>query len=75
MRYSHIINPHDGNAVTNYDAIIVISDNGAFGDIYSTSMMFNTLEEIKQIEQNQNFKTIVIKDKRVVYKNQGINID
>ena len=75
VRYSHIINPHDGNAVTNYDTIIVISDNGAFGDIYSTSMMFNTIEEIKQIEQNQNFKTIVIKDKRVVYKNQGINID
>lgn len=75
VRYSHIINPHDGSAVTNYDAIIVISDNGAFGDIYSTSMMFNTIEEIKQIEQNHNFKTIVIKDKRIVYKNQGINLD
>lgn len=72
VRYSHIINPSTGSAVTNYDEVIVISDNGTYGDAFSTSMMYNTIDEIKDLDEKLNLKTIVIKDKEVFYKNKGI---
>ena len=72
VRYSHIINPKTGSAVTNYDEVIVINDNGTYGDAFSTSMMFNTIEEIKQLEEKLNLKTIVIKDQQIIYKHDGI---
>lgn len=72
VRYSHIINPNDGSAITNYDTVIVLSNNGLYGDAFSTSMMFNTIEEIEQLEQQHNIKTIVIKDKEILHKHKGI---
>ena len=72
VRYSHIVNPKTGSAVTNYDEVIVINDNGTYGDAFSTSMMFNTIEEIKQLEEKLNLKTIVIKDQQIIYKHEGI---
>ena len=72
VRYSHIINPRDGSAVTNYDTVIVISDNGTYGDAFSTSMMYNTIEEIESLEEKLGFKTIVIKDKKIIHKHKGI---
>ena len=72
VRYSHIINPKDGSAVTNYDMVIVLSNNGTYGDAFSTSMMFNTIDEIKELEFNNGLRTIVIKDKEILYKHRDI---
>ena len=74
VTYSHIINPYTGSAINNYDEVIVISSDGAFGDALSTSMMFNTLDEIKELETKYDVKTLVIKDKKVIYKNEGIEL-
>ena len=74
ITYSHIINPVDGSAINENDAVIVISDKGYLGDALSTSMMMNTVEEIKEIEQAQNIKTIVIKNNEIIYKNEGIEV-
>jgi thiamine biosynthesis lipoprotein len=72
--YSHIINPITGSAINENDAVIVISDSGYLGDALSTSMMMNTVEEIKQIEIEQNVKTIVIKNNNVIYSNKDIEV-
>ena len=74
VKYSHIINPITGNAVNNYDSIIVVSEDGYLGDALSTSMMFNTIEEIKAIEQTQNVKVIVIKDHQLLYRNEDLQV-
>ena len=74
IRYSHIINPLTGSAISNYDEVIVISDIGYLGDALSTSMMMNTIDEIKDIETNYSVKTIVIKDNEIKYKNPNIEV-
>ena len=74
VTYSHIVNPITGQAINENDAVIVVSDSGALGDALSTSMMMNTVEEIKAIEQEQNVKCIVIKNKQVTYCNEGLEI-
>ena len=72
VKYSHIINPKTGSAETNYDEVIVISDNGTYGDAFATSMMFDTVETIKELEEQVGLKTIVIKDKKIVYRHKDI---
>ena len=74
VTYSHIINPITGRAINNYDAVVVISEKGYLGDALSTSMMMNTIEEIKTIEQEHNIQTLVIKDKKIVYQNESIEV-
>lgn len=74
VTYSHIVNPFTGDAVNENDAVIVISDKGYLGDVLSTSMMFNTVEEIKEIEQTQNVKTIVIKDNQITYSHKDLEV-
>lgn len=74
ITYSHIINPTNGSAINENDAVIVISDKGYLGDALSTSMMMNTVEEIKVIEQAQNVKVIVIKNNAVIYSNPNIEV-
>ena len=74
ITYSHIINPETGSAINNFDAVIVISEKGYYGDALSTSMMMNTIDEIKEIEQEHNVKTIVVKDKKIVYQNSEIEV-
>lgn len=74
VTYSHIINPINGSAINLNDAVIVISEKGYYGDAMSTSMMMNTVEEIKEIEIAHNIKTIVIRDNSIVYKNDGIEV-
>ena len=74
VTYSHIINPITGSAINNYDAVVVISEKGYLGDALSTSMMMNTIDEIKTIETEHNVKTLVIKDKKIVYQNEGIEV-
>ena len=74
--YSHIINPNTGSAIMENDAVIVITDNtlGYLGDALSTSMMMNTVEEIKEIEEDLGVKTIVVKDKKIVYNHPDIEL-
>ena len=72
--YSHIIDPFTGSAINENDAVIVVSSSGALGDALSTSMMMNTVEEIKEIEASQNVKCIVIKNKQVIYCNEGLEL-
>lgn len=74
VTYSHIVNPITGQAINENDAVIVVSDSGALGDALSTSMMMNTVDEIKTIEEEQNVKCIVIKNKQVAYCNEGLEI-
>ena len=72
--YSHIVNPITGSAINLHDAVIVVSLSGTVGDYLSTSMMMNTIEEIKQIEEDEYVETIVIKDKNVIYCNPNLEI-
>lgn len=74
VTYSHIINPITGSALNENDAVIVISDKGYYGDAMSTSLMMNTVDEIKEIEKEHGIKTIVIKDKKVIYSNEDIEV-
>ena len=74
VKYSHIVNPLNGKANYEYDAIIVVSETGYYGDALSTSMMMNTPDEIKSIESQYGIKVIVIKDKKITYQNSGLEV-
>ena len=74
VRYSHIVNPLTGSVVSEYDTVIVVSEQGYFGDALSTSLTMNTIDEIKNIEQELNIKTIVIKNKSILYCNEGLEV-
>ena len=74
VTYSHIINPVTGSAVNENDAVIVVSDYGYYGDAMSTSLMMNTIDEIKAIEKEHNIKTIVIKNNAISYCNEGLEV-
>lgn len=72
--YSHIINPINGSAINKHDAVIVISSKGYIGDVLSTSMMNNEIDEIKAIENAQNVKCIVIDNKAISYINSDLEV-
>ena len=74
VTYSHIINPHTGSAISVNDAVIVVSNTGMLGDVLSTSMMMNSLDEIKTLENQFNVKTIVVKDGSIVYQNEALEV-
>ena len=74
VNYSHIINPVNGSAINENDAVIVISNKGYLGDILSTAFINESIDSIKELEQHFEVKTIVIKNKTMVYKNEGIEI-
>ena len=72
--YSHIINPNNGSAENEHDAVIVISEKGYLGDILSTDFINESIDSIKSLEEFYNVKTIVIKDKKIVYKTSGLEV-
>ena len=78
VNYSHIINPKTGSAVSLYDTIIVVANgdygNGALGDVLATSFMMSDLEEIKQSEKENGVNVIVIKDDKILYKSESIEL-
>lgn len=74
VTYSHIINPHTGSAVSANDAVIVVSNLGMVGDMLSTSMMMNSLDEIKVLETLFNVKTIVVKSGYIIYQNEALEV-
>ena len=74
VTYSHIIDPLTGSAINPYDAVIVISNKGYFGDAMSTSLMLSTLEEIKDADKEYDIEVIVIKNKEILYKSESLEI-
>ena len=74
VNYSHIINPKNGSAINENDAVIVISDKGYLGDILSTAFINESLDSIKELEKHYEVKTIVIKNNEIFYKNEGIEV-
>ena len=77
--YSHIINPKDGSAINNYDAVIVIAPakgekNGFKTDALSTSLMLSSLEEIEYFDFNSDCSVIVIKDDNIVYSSESLKL-
>ena len=74
VNYSHIINPVNGSAINENDAVIVLSNKGYLGDILSTAFINESIDSIKELEQHFEVKTIVIKNKTMVYKNEGIEV-
>ena len=76
VTYSHVVNPQTGSAIMENDSVIVVSsvDKAYLGDALSTSMMMNTIDEIKEIEEATGVKAIVIKNKEVAYHNPDIEI-
>ena len=74
VTYSHIVNPFTGSVVPMNDTVIVLSEYGYYGDALSTSMVFNTVEEIKEIEKERNVQAIVIKNHEIIYKNEQIHL-
>lgn len=74
VTYSHIVNPIIGSAINENDAVIVVSDSGYLGDALSTSMMMNTVEEIQQVEEQLNVKTIVIKNGKKIYSHKDLKV-
>lgn len=72
--YSHIVNPVTGSVLNEQDAVIVVSNKGYIGDALSTSMMMNTLEEIKEIETKQDVKCIVVKNGAFTYCNSDLEV-
>ena len=74
VTYSHIVNPVTGSAINENDAVIVVSNSGYLSDALSTSMMMNTVEEIQQIEDEFNVKTIVIKNGQKIHSHKDLKI-
>ena len=78
VNYSHIINPKTGSAVSLYDTVIVVANgdygNGALGDVLATSFMMSELEEIKEAEKEIGVNVIVIKDDKILYKSESIEL-
>ena len=77
--YSHIINPNDGSAINNYDAVIVIAPaqgkyNGYKTDALSTSLMMSSIEEIKYFDFNSDCSVVVIKDDNIVYSSESLKL-
>lgn len=74
IRYSHIINPENGDARPINEAVILLSDEGAIGDALSTSMMLMSVPEVISIENEYHVKAIVIRDRKVEYVNKDIEL-
>lgn len=74
VTYSHIVNPVTGSAINKNDAVIVVSDCGYYSDALSTSMMMNTVEEIKEIENRCDVRTIVIKDGEIIHSHKYLKV-
>ena len=77
--YSHIINPNDGSAINNYDAVIVIAPaqgelNGFKTDALSTSLMMSSIEEIKYFDFNSDCSVVVIKDDNIIYSSESLKL-
>lgn len=74
IRYSHIINPFSGNVIPAYDFVMVINDDPIYTDVYSTSLMNMSLEQIRTFDQNVETQIIVSKNKEIIYKSSSLEV-
>ena len=49
VTYSHIIDPHDGNAIPNYDMVTFIGEDPCFLDAATTACMHMDADQIKSL--------------------------
>ena len=65
-----------GNGTTPTTGVVANGDygNGALGDVLATSFMMSDLEEIKQSEKEIGVNVIVIKDDKILYKSESIEL-
>lgn len=73
--YSHIVNSKTGSALAQYDSVVVISKNGAFGDAMSTSLFMASEKEMIEAELKYDIRVIAIKDNNVFYMNNDVEFD
>ena len=74
VTYCHIVDAYTGNATPVNDAVVVITENGLFGDALSTTMMLCTLEEIKKLESLIYMKILVINKGQITYQSKGLEV-
>ena len=65
VTYSHIFNPNNGSAISNYDVVTLVGDDPCYLDACSTAFMHMDIESIR----SSNIQCVVIKDAKVVYSN------
>ena len=70
VRYSHIINPVNGDASNYFDLVIIKNDNALLGDMLTTLIMLqNSIEDVKNIINKYSINDILIyKDEVLVYQ-------
>jgi len=73
-KYSHIVNPLDGYAVSKWDTVFAVGNDGCYLDAATTIGMMTDLKDFPSLESNFNCKMIAIKDSNVVYKNGDLTL-
>lgn len=70
VRYSHIINPVNGDASNYFDLVIIKNDNALLGDMLTTLIMLqDNIEDVKNIIDQYDINDILIyKDEILVYQ-------
>lgn len=72
--YSHIVNPYNGSSEMSHETILVINNDPALCDIYSTVLMMKNLNEIIEISTSLDLTIAVIDDGVLSYKSEGFNL-
>ncbi len=74
IKYSHIINPFNGNVIPSYDFVMVINDDPIYTDVFSTALMNMSIEQIKAFDQDEKTQVIVSKDRNIIYKSSSLDV-
>ena len=74
-RYSHIVNPYNGSAEVNLDAVIVKGSSAAVCDCLSTAIYAEGINSIGRYEKEFGVSVIAIKGESVVYCSDGFQIE
>jgi len=72
--YTHVVNPFTGSGLANHEMVVVINDNATLCDVYSTVFMLMDQNSITSLAKKNNFEVMVIDNKSVSYKSEGINL-
>ena len=68
--YSHIVDPSTGEAISKYQAVYLVGQDGCALDAYSTAAMVRDLDFGKSLE-NKGIKIAYIRDSKVLYATSG----
>ena len=73
--YSHIVNPFNGSAISNYDSVIILSDlDAGLLDAFSTAFSLMDLSKIQTYELEYDLKLVLIKQHEIVYISDGLEV-